>query len=280
MAVTFRTTYDKSGDRSTWETPHGNPQRVKIGSGTSFESGQTYSPNVDSSGRVQDIQTDSGGRAIADPQLSQSEAINLIEGLGPTPSWDQLQGMKDQLVNADILTTDQDEQRNMYQYLINEMLRSGQSERGAQLIDEEWIPEAWRRTGSQTWTDPADPDLWRDIKGLNLFTGFENPGVFNLNEVEGRGLASFPQFQPGWAQGDPDKGEGLGIMDYGALLEGMFTGLTPLKYAKMLGQKVLDSDLYGDAAQMGVLGLETPFKAVDFLTEQIDKLSKKFTGKK
>ena len=69
-------------------------------------------------------------------------------------------------------------------------------------------------------------------------------------------------------------------MDYGALLEGMFTGLTPLKYAKMLGQKVLDSDLYGNAAQMGVLGLETPFKAVDFLTEQIDKLSKKFTGKK
>ncbi len=60
MAITFRTTYDEDG----------NPQRVKIGSGTSFESGQTYSPNVDSRGQVQDIQTDSGGRAIADPQLS------------------------------------------------------------------------------------------------------------------------------------------------------------------------------------------------------------------
>lgn len=262
MAITFKTTYDEDG----------NPQRVKIGSGTSFESGQTYSPNVDSRGQVQDIQTDSGGRAIADPQLSQSEAINLIEGLGSTPSWDQLQGMKDQLVNANILTTDQDEQRNMYQYLINEMLRSGQSERGAQLIDEEWIPEAWRRTGDTTWTDPADPDLWRDLKGL--YTG-ENTGIFNTKDQPGKGLAQFPQFQEGWAQGDPDKGEGLGITDYGALMEGMFTGLTPLKYAKMFAENTGDT-----LSNIGIGSIETAVKPVQWLAEQVDKLNKKFTGKK
>ena len=269
MAITFKTTYDEDG----------NPQRVQIGSGTSFESGQTYSPNVDSSGQVQNIQTDSGGRAIADPQLSQSEAINLIEDLGSTPSWDQLRGIKDQLVNADILTTDQDEQRNMYQYLINEMLRSGQSEKGAQLIDEEWIPEGWRRTGSQTWTDPADPDLWRDIKGLNPLTGFQNPGVYNLNEVEGRGLASFPQFQEGWAKDE------LGITDWGEVVGNIFTP-TPLKIydaMRKAKERVMESDLYGDAADtlsnVGVGSIQTAVKPVQWLAEQVDKLNKKFTGK-
>ena len=221
MAITFRTTYDEAG----------NPQRVKIGSGTSFESGRTYSPNVDTSGQVQDIQTDRQGRAIADPQLSQSEAISRIEGLGSTPSWDQLRGMKNELVGTNILTTDKDENRNMYQYLINEMLRSGKKPRGAKLIDETWIPEGWTRTGSKTWTDPNDPNLWRDIKGLNPLTDFQNPGVYNLEE-HGGGLAQFPKFKEGWAQDE------LGIKDWGAGIEGVFTGLTPLKYAKMLGEKL------------------------------------------
>ena len=226
MAITFRTTYDEAG----------NPQRVKIGSGTSFESGRTYSPNVDTSGQVQDIQTDRQGRAIADPQLSQSEAIERIETLGSTPSWDQLRGMKNELVGTNILTTDKDENRNMYQYLINEMLRSGKKPRGAKLIDETWIPEGWTRTGSKTWTDPNDPNLWRDIKGLNPLTDFQNPGVYNLEE-HGGGLAQFPKFKEGWAQDE------LGIKDWGAGIEGLFTGLTPLKYAKMLGKKVKDTAL-------------------------------------
>ena len=222
MAITFRTTYDEAG----------NPQRVKIGSGTSFESGRTYSPNVDTGGQVQDIQTDRQGRAIADPQLSQSEAIERIETLGSTPSWDQLRGMKNELVGTNILTTDKDENRNMYQYLINEMLRSGKKPRGAKLIDETWIPEGWTRTGSKTWTDPNDPNLWRDIKGLNPFKGFQNPGVYNINEETDKGLAAFPKFKEGWAQDE------LGIKDWGAGIEGVFTGLTPLKYAKMLGEKL------------------------------------------
>jgi hypothetical protein len=177
--------------------------------------------------------------------------------------------MKEQLVGIPAITTDRDEPRNMYQYLINEML---QNDRGAKLLDVNQIPENWRRTGRTTFTDPENPDLFRDLKGL--YTG-ENPGVFNLADEPGEGLLPFPHFQPGWAQGDPDKGEGLGITDYGALMEGMFTGLTPLKYAKMFAENTGDT-----LSNIGIGSIETAVKPVQWLAEQVDKLNKKFTGKK
>ena len=64
-------------------------------------------------------------------------------------------------------------------------------------------------------------------------------------------------------------------------MEGLFTAATPLKYAKMLGNYIKDSDLYssaaGQAKDMGVLGLETAVKPVNFLAEQIEALRKKLT---
>ena len=216
----------------------------------------------------------------SEPQ-NQGTAMDLINQLDATPSWPELLGMKEQLVGIPAITTDQDENRNMYQYLINEMLRSGQKPRGAQALDVSQFPENWRRTGSTTFTDPENPDLFRDLKGL--YTG-ENLGVFNIADEPGEGLLQFPHFQPGWAQGDEDKGLGLGITDYGELMEGMITGATPFKYAKMLGQNIYDSDLYGDAADtlsnIGIGSIETAVKPVQWLAEQIDKLNKKFTGKK
>ena len=207
----------------------------------------------------------------SEPQ-NQGTAMDLINQLDATPSWPELLGMKEQLVGIPAITTDEDEQRNMYQYLINEMLRSGKKPRGAQALDVSQFPENWRRTGSTTFTDPENPDLFRDLKGL--YTG-ENPGVFNLADEPGEGLLPFPHFQPGWAQGDPDKGEGLGITDYGALMEGMFTGLTPLKYAKMFAENTGDT-----LSNIGIGSIETAVKPVQWLAEQIDKLNKKFTGKK
>ena len=204
----------------------------------------------------------------SEPQ-NQGTAMELINQLDATPSWPELLGMKEQLVGIPAITTDRDEPRNMYQYLINEML---QNDRGAKLLDVNQIPENWRRTGRTTFTDPENPDLFRDLKGL--YTG-ENPGVFNLADEPGEGILQFPQFQPGWAQGDETKGLGLGITDYGELLEGVITGATPFKYAKMLGQNIYDSDLY-----VGIGSIETAVKPVQWLAEQVDKLNKKFTGKK
>jgi len=218
-----------------------------------------------------------------EPQ-NQDTALNLINRLDETPSWPELQAIKQQLVGIPAITTDQDESRNMYQYLINEMLRSGQNPRGAQLLDVSQIPEGWRRTGGTTFTDPENPSFGRDLAGL--FSG-DNPGVFNLKDQDNKGLAAIADFQQGWAEGDPEKGEGLGITDYGELMEGLVTGATPFKYAKMLGNYIKDSDLYGNAADtlrnVGVGTLETAIKPVHFLqqglTEQIDRLFNKKTKK-
>jgi hypothetical protein len=207
----------------------------------------------------------------SEPQ-NQGTAMELINQLDATPSWPELLEMKEQLVGIPAITTDEDEPRNMYQYLINEMLRSGKKPRGAQALDVSQFPENWRRTGSTTFTDPENPDLFRDLKGL--YTG-ENLGVFNLADEPGEGILQFPQFQPGWAQGDPDKGEGLGITDWGELMEGMITGATPFKYAKMFAENTGDT-----LSNIGIGSIETAVKPVQWLAEQIDKINKKFTGKK
>ena len=122
----------------------------------------------------------------------QGEALNVIEQLGATPSWPELQAIKEQLVGIPAITTDKDEKRNMYQYAINEMLRAGKNPRGAQLLDVSQIPltdegDRWRRTGGTTFTDPTNPDLGRDLAAL--FSG-KNPGVFNLKDQDNAGLAS------------------------------------------------------------------------------------------
>jgi len=215
-----------------------------------------------------------------EPQ-NQDTALNLINRLSKTPSWPELQAIKEQLVGIPAITTDKDEKRNMYQYAINEMLRAGQSPRGAQLLDVSQIPltdegDRWRRTGGTTFTDPTNPSFGRDLAAL--FSG-ENTGVFNLRDQDNEGLAAIVPFQPGWAQGDESKGEGLGITDYGELMEGLVTGATPFKYAKMLGNYIKDSDLYSDAADMGILGLNTIFKPVDYAAQQIDRLFNKKTKK-
>ena len=213
----------------------------------------------------------------SEPQ-NQGTAMELISQLSTTPSWPELKAMKEQLVGIPAITTAQDENRNMYQYLINEMLRSGKKPRGAQLLDESQIPEGFRRTGGTTFTDPNNPNLLRDLSGLLTL---ENPGVFNLADEAGGGLLQFPTFQKGWAQGDESKGEGLGITDYGELMEGLFTGVTPLKYAQMMGQNIKDSDLVYDTkntlSNLGLGAIETAIKPVDFLAEQIENIRKQLT---
>ena len=198
----------------------------------------------------------------------QGEALNVIEQLGATPSWEDLRAIKEQLVGIPAITTDQDESRNMYQYAINEMLRSGKKDRGAQLLDVSQIPEGFRRTGGTTFTDPENPSFGRDLAGL--FSG-DNPGVFNLKDQDNKGLASISPFKPNWAQDE------LGITDWGEVMEGLFTGATPFKYAKMAADYMKDSAPYQKAHELGVLGLETAVKPVNFLTEQIEALRKKLT---
>jgi len=144
---------------------------------------------------------------------TQQDAIDLINSLGATPDWNAVRGVKDQLVGIDAMTRDPEDTRNMYQILINQMLGN---QRGAPLLSGETASmlrsDKWRRTGPTTYTDPSNPDFLRDLKGL---ASFENPGVFHIEDLPGGGIAQINPFQEGWAQGDEDKGEGLGITDWG-----------------------------------------------------------------
>jgi len=207
-----------------------------------------------------------------DGMEQQEQALNLINRLSSTPSWEDLLSVKEQLVGIPAITTDQDESRNMYQYLINEMLRSGKEPRGAQLLDVAQIPHGWRRTGDTTFTNPNNPDLFRDLKGLATFN---NPGVFNLADQDNEGILGITPFQKGWAQDE------LKIKDYGQLFESLITP-TPLKLynaAKAAQEKITNTDLYYDTmrtlSNAGVGALETAVKPVNFLAEQIEKLRQK-----
>jgi len=177
----------------------------------------------------------------------QSTAVNLINQLSATPTWPEIRARKEQLVGIPAVTTDIDEERNMYQYMINEMLRAGQKPTGAQLLDVSQIPEGWRRTGGTTFTDPNNPNLLRDLKGLAMF---ENPGVVNLKDYDNEGILNLEPFQKDWAQ------DQLGITNWGDVIKGLISGATPLKYVNMLTEKVQDFEPVNQLQQAATSGLE------------------------
>ena len=79
---------------------------------------------------------------------------------------DNLSKIKDTLVNTPAVTTDQNETRNMYQMLMNQIRGGG----GAQLIDTSGLPAGARRYGRTLFTDPSKSQgFFGDVK--SLFTG-------------------------------------------------------------------------------------------------------------
>jgi len=79
---------------------------------------------------------------------------------------DNLSKIKDTLVNTPAVTTDQNETRNMYQMLMNQIRGGG----GAQMIDTSGLPAGARRYGRTLFTDPSKSQgFFGDVK--SLFTG-------------------------------------------------------------------------------------------------------------
>tara|TARA_R100001163_G_scaffold50999_1_gene38418 strand:- start:233 stop:1174 length:942 start_codon:yes stop_codon:yes gene_type:complete len=79
---------------------------------------------------------------------------------------DNLSQIKDTLVNTPAVTTDQNETRNMYQMLMNQIRGGG----GAQMIDTSGLPAGARRYGRTLFTDPSKSQgFFGDVK--SLFTG-------------------------------------------------------------------------------------------------------------
>jgi len=86
-----------------------------------------------------------GSRARFDPQWAMSRPTDWYQNR------DNLSLVKDTLVRQPAVTTDQNESRNMYQMLMNQIRGGG----GAQLLDTSGIPAGARRIGRTLFQDPS-----------------------------------------------------------------------------------------------------------------------------
>jgi len=129
---------------------------------------------------------------------------------------DNLRDIKGILASTPAMTTDQNESRNMYQMLMNQM-KGG--DKGARLIDTRGLPAGARRTGRNLFTDPSKSQGFFGDVG-SLFTGKNKAAV------------RAPEYNP-----FPEAGFGkefyedqFGGFDFGGLMEGIMKIATPLKY--------------------------------------------------
>ena len=107
-----------------------------------------------------------GSRARFDPQWAMSRPTDWYQNR------DNLSLVKDTLVRQPAVTTDQNESRNMYQMLMNQIRGGG----GAQLLDTSGIPAGAKRIGRTLFTDPAKSQgFLRDVG--SLFTGKNQSAV-------------------------------------------------------------------------------------------------------
>jgi hypothetical protein len=172
--------------------------------------------------------------------------------------------IKDPLVALGAFTTDPNENRNVYQLLINKMFQGNQPQMaGAQPLSQSAV-EGLTRIGP---TNFIDPKLSQGFLGdlASLFTG-KNAAAVNLSELPGGGIASLPEF----GQAGLDFTKEQGFKDYGKLVEGFITGATPLKYGKFLFDKTVEGAKdFPDFASSTIDKALTP---IDELTKLIDSI--------
>ena len=153
---------------------------------------------------------------------------------------DILNYIKEPLVGLGAFTTDPNEQRNVYQLLINKMFQGDNDRmRGALPLSQSAV-EGLKRIGPTSFVDPAlSQGFFGDLG--SLFTG-KNAAAVNLSDLPGGGIAELPNF----GQAGLDFTKEQGFKDYGKIIEGLITAATPLKYAKMLAGKTMGGlgDLY------------------------------------
>ena len=100
--------------------------------------------------------------------------------------------IKDPLVSLGAFTTDPNEERNVYQLLLNKMFQGDQPQMsGAQPLNISDVL-GLNRIGRTLFTDPNKTNFFGDLKGL--FTG-NNPAVIDiLTDTVGGGIAELPEF--------------------------------------------------------------------------------------
>tara|TARA_R100001015_G_C4602944_1_gene157924 strand:+ start:132 stop:1199 length:1068 start_codon:yes stop_codon:yes gene_type:complete len=140
--------------------------------------------------------------------------------------------IKDPLVALGAFTTDMDESRNVYQLLINKMFQGDDERmRGALPLNQSAV-QGMRRLGRNLFRDPnVDVSFGQNL--MSLLPGVKNPGVVNIMDMPGGGIAELPEF----GQAGLDFTKEQGFRNYGKIIENLITGATPLKYGKFLFDK-------------------------------------------
>ena len=171
--------------------------------------------------------------------------------------------IKEPLAAIGAFTTDPTENRNVYQLLINRMFQ-GDNERmrGALPLNQSAV-QGMRRLGPTLFRDPnVDVSFGQNL--MSLLPGVVNPGVVNIMDMPGGGIAELPEF----GQAGLDFTKEQGFKDYGKLIEGLFTAATPFKYGKMLGDKTMNT--LGDFYNNLYPNRRTEEEELDTLIDSID----------
>jgi len=167
--------------------------------------------------------------------VGQDSAFDLINNLGVEGLLDRntLGYLKNNLANIGAFTTDPNEQRNVYQLLINKMFQGDDDQMRGALPLNQGDFAGLRRTGPTSFVDPSKSQgFLGDL--FSLYTG-ENKAAVNASDFPGGGIAELPEF----GQAGLDFTKEQGFKDYGRIIEGLITAATPLKYGKMLGGKTI-----------------------------------------
>ena len=177
---------------------------------------------------------------------------------------DILNYIKEPLVGLGAFTTDPNEQRNVYQLLVNKMFQGDNDRmRGALPISQSAV-EGLRRTGPTSFVDPAlSQGFFGDVG--SLFTG-KNAAAVNLSDLPGGGIAELPNF----GQAGLDFTKEQGFRNYGGGLEALVKAFTPAKYLDFILNPAKDAlSMGGDLTSATLEKITEP---VDALAELIDSI--------
>jgi len=167
--------------------------------------------------------------------VGQDSAFDLINNLGVEGLLDRntLGYLKNTLANVGAFTTDPNEQRNVYQLLVNKMFQGDDDQMRGALPLNQGDFAGLRRTGPTSFVDPSKSQgFLGDL--FSLYTG-ENKAAVNASDFPGGGIAELPNF----GQAGLDFTKEQGFRNYGKIIEDLITAATPLKYGKMLAGEAM-----------------------------------------
>ena len=239
---------------------------------------QIFQDTVEAAGTEEGILTLDRKNSIAKQQLdnlqNQDQAFEFLNTLnqldtGGTSGMGILNPnvlgyIKDPLVSLGAFTTDPNEERNVYQLLMNKMFQGDQPQMsGAQPLNISDVL-GLNRIGRTLFTDPNKTNFFGDLKGL--FTG-NNPAVIDiLTDTVGGGIAELPEF----GQAGLDFTKEQGFKDYGGGLNALVKAFTPAKYLDFILNPAKDAlSMGGDLTSATLEKITEP---VDALAKLIDSI--------